>query len=158
MRRTLQFGTTAVAVCMTMAGLVAQTTSTATTGTSAQTGASKAGDKITISGCVERADQVASPAATAGTTVDSLSFVLVNMPPQQVGTTGSAGAPNRDASMEKGYRLDGEVEKLNPHVGHKVEIAGTVVEAATTNAAASLANGPKVKVKSIKMLSETCAR
>jgi len=142
---------------MAVAGLVAQTSSTPTTGTSAQTSASKAGDKITISGCVERADQVASP-ASAGTTVDSLSFVLINAPSQTVGTSGSAEAGRRDASMDKGYRLDGEVEKLNPHVGHKVEIAGTVVEPAATNAAASSANGPKVKVESIKMLSETCAR
>ena len=157
MRTTLQFGTTAVAVCMGVAGLVAQTTPTATSG---QASAAKAGDKITISGCVERADQVATPAA-ASTTADSLSFVLVNTPPQQVGTTGSAGAANREASMDKGYRLDAEAGKLTPHVGHKVEIAGTVLEPATASGAASApsaANGPKVKVDSIKMLSETCAR
>ena len=153
MRTTLQFGTTAVAVCMTVAGLVAQTTSTATSG---QTSAPKAGDKVTLSGCVERADQVAAP-ASAGTTVDSLSFVLINTP-QQVGTTGSAGAPSKEASMDKGYRLDAEAGKLTPHVGHKVEIAGTVVEPAMTTGTASAANGPKVKVDTIKMLSETCAR
>jgi len=157
MRTTLQFGMTAVAVCMGVAGLVAQTTSTATSGTPGQTTASKAGDKVTISGCVERADQVATP-ASAGTTVDSLSFVLINTPPQQVGTTGSTGAANRETSMDKGYRLDAEVGKLNPHVGHKVEIAGTVMEPAMASGAASAANGPKVKVDSIKMLSETCAR
>jgi hypothetical protein len=157
MRTTLQFGTTAVAVCMAIAGLAAQTTSTATTGGSAPTNASKAGDKITISGCVERADQVAPP-ASAGTTADSLSFVLISTPPERVGTTGSAGAENRGASMDKGYRLDAEVGKLNPHVGHKVEIAGTVVEPAAATGAASAANGPKVKVDSIKMVAETCAR
>ena len=162
MRTTLQFGMTAVAVCMGVAGLVAQTASTPTSVTSGQTTAAKAGDKVTISGCVERADQVATP-ASAGTTVDSLSFVLINTPPQQVGTTGSTGAANRETSMDKGYRLDAEVGKLNPHVGHKVEIAGTVVEPAMTSGAASAANasaanGPKVKVDSIKMLSETCAR
>jgi hypothetical protein len=104
---------------------------------------------------VERADQVASP-ATVGTTVDSLSFVLITAAPQTTGTSGNAA--RRGAPMDKGYRLDAEVGKLNPHVGHKVEIAGTVVEPATTNGAASSANGPKVKVDSIKMLSETCAR
>ena len=157
MKATLQFGTTALAVCMAVAGLVAQTSSTPASGTPAQTGAAKQGDKITISGCVERADQVGSP-SSAGTTVDSLSFVLINTPSQTVGTSGSAEAGRRGASMDKGYRLDAAVEKLNPHVGHKVEIAGTVVEPAATNAAASSANGPKVKVESIKMLAETCAR
>jgi hypothetical protein len=139
---------------MAIAGLAAQTTSTATTGGSAPT---NAGDKITISGCVERADQVAPP-ASAGTTADSLSFVLISTPPERVGTTGSAGAENRGASMDKGYRLDAEVGKLTPHVGHKVEIAGTVVEPAAATGAASAANGPKVKVDSIKMVAETCAR
>jgi hypothetical protein len=147
----------AVAVCVAAAALVAQTSSPTTTASSARKNGSKAGDKITISGCVERADQVASSAAV-GTTVDSLSFVLINTPPQAAGTSGVAGSPRRDASMDKGYRLDAEVGKLNPHVGHKVEIAGTVVEPATTTGAASSANGPKVKVESIKMLSETCAR
>jgi len=155
MSTAVRFGTTAVAVCLAAAGLVAQTTS-AGTQTTAQSG-SKAGDKITISGCVERADQV-PPTTTPATTVDSLSFVLINAAPQTTGTSGSAGAARSEASMDKGYRLDGDVGKLNPHVGHKVEIAGTVVEPATTNGAASSANGPKVKVESIKMLSETCAR
>ena len=158
MRTALQLGTTAVAVCVAAAGLVAQTTSTATAGTSsAHRSGSKAGDKITVSGCVERADQVASSTAP-GTTVDSLSFVLINTAPQTAGTSGGAGAARREASMDKGYRLDADVAKLNPHVGHKVEITGRVVEPATTNGAASSANGPKVKVESIKMLSETCAR
>ena len=135
---------------LTAAALVAQTTTTP----QPQTTTTKAPEKITITGCVERADQMAA-ASSLGTTTDSLHFVLINIPAPAVGTSGAKpGAP----SMDKGYRLDADVEKLNPHVGHKVEIAGTVVEAATTNAAASSANGPKVKVESIKMLAETCAR
>jgi hypothetical protein len=157
MRTTRGLATTAVAMCMMAAGVAAQTSSGTASPTSTAQSRSKAGDKITISGCVERADQV-PPATTPATTVDSLSFVLLNAAPQTAGTSGTSGAARSDASMDKGYRLDGEVSKLNPHVGHKVEIAGTVVEPATTNGAASSANGPKVKVDSIKMLSETCAR
>jgi len=109
-------------------------------------------DKITITGCVERADQVASPTATLGTTVDSLTFVLRSVPSETAGTSGTRPA------ADKGYRLDGDVAKLNPHVGHKVEINGFVIEPAATSGAASSGEGPKVKVESIKMLSETCAR
>jgi hypothetical protein len=157
MRTALRVGTTAVAVCLAAVSLAAQTTPTAGSQTSRGKAGSKAGEKITISGCVERADQVA-PATTPAATVDSLSFVLINAAPQTAGTSGTAGTARSAASMDKGYRLDAEVGKLNPHVGHKVEIAGTVVEPATTNGAASAANGPKVKVDTIKMLSETCAR
>jgi len=134
------------------AALAAQTATAAPQ----QKPSTKAPEKITITGCVERADEVAS-ATTPGTTVDSLSFVLINLPSSGVaGTTGVRG--NSSAAADKGYRLDADVAKLNPHVGHKVEITGFVDEPAMTNAAASAANGPKVKVETIKMISETCGR
>jgi hypothetical protein len=127
------------------AAFAAQTT------TPPQQTAAKGPEKITITGCVERADQMAS-AGTLGTTVDSLSFVLINIPPS--GTAGTAGTKG----TEKGYRLDADQAKLNPHVGHKVEISGFVDEPATTNGAAASADGPKVKVETIKMIAETCGR
>ena len=134
------------------AALAAQTT----TATPQQPTKSNTPDKITITGCVERADQMTSGASTLGTTVDSLSFVLVNIPPS--GTVGTSGVKGSAATMEKGYRLDADVAKLNPHVGHKVEITGYVNEPAATNGEAASANGPKVKVESIKMIAETCGR
>ena len=134
------------------AALAAQTT-TATPQPQTSTTTS---EKITITGCVERADQMSSAgASTLGTTVDSLSFVLVDMPASgAAGTSGVKGS----ASTDKGYRLDADVAKLNPHVGHKVEISGYVDEPAATNGAANSVNGPKVKVESIKMIAETCGR
>jgi hypothetical protein len=133
------------------AALAAQTAAA----TPQQNPSNKAPDKITVTGCVERADQLSSGASTLGTTVDSLSFVLVTVPP--AGTVGTSGVKG-SSTMEKGYRLDASVEKLNPHVGHKVEISGYVDEPAATNGAAASVNGPKVKVESIKMIAETCGR
>ena len=134
------------------AALAAQTT----TATPQPQASPKTPEKITITGCVERADQMSSAGtSTLGTTVDSLSFVLVDMPPSgAAGTSGVKGRPSTD----KGYRLDADVAKLNPHVGHKVEISGYVDEPAATNGAANSVNGPKVKVESIKMIAETCGR
>ena len=130
------------------ATLAAQTT----TAEPRQQTANKTPEKITITGCVDRADQMAS-AGTVGTTVDSQSFVLITVPPAS-GVAGTSGTKGSD----KGYRLDADTAKLNPHVGHKVEITGVVDEAASTNAAAGSANGPKVKVDTIKMIAETCGR
>jgi hypothetical protein len=130
------------------ATLAAQTT----TAEPRQQAANKTPEKITITGCVERADQMAS-AGTVGTTVDSQSFVLITVPPAG-GVAGTSGTKGSD----KGYRLDGDKEKLNPHVGHKVEITGALDEAASTNAAAGSATGPKLKVDTIKMIAETCGR
>src|SRR5690349_1190601 len=123
------------------AALAAQTT----TATPQPQTSTKTPEKITITGCVERADQMASAgASTLGTTVDSLSFVLVDVPAS--GTAGTSGVKGSAPSTDKGYRLDADVSKLNPHVGHKVEISGYVDEPAATNVAANSVNGPKVKV------------
>jgi len=134
------------------AALAAQTT----TATPQPQTSTKTPEKITITGCVERADQMSSAGASSlGTTVDSLSFVLVDMPASgAAGTSGVKGS----SSTDKGYRLDADAAKLNPHVGHKVEISGYVDEPAATNGAANSVNGPKVKVESIKMIAETCGR
>jgi len=121
--------------------------------------------KITVTGCVERADQV-TPTGTAATTVDSLSFVLINAAkgsaadakPETRGTSGTAATPEQ-GSM---YRLDADLAKLNPHVGHKVELTGTLDAAGAPTAAnpapPSAANAPRLKVDTVKMLAETCAR
>ena len=117
--------------------------------------------EITITGCVERADQV-SAAVTAGTTVDSLSFVLIKATKGTAADAQAAGTSGTQAGTEKDsmYRLDAEVSTLNPHVGHKVEVRGTLVEAldSTVKSADQSAGAPRLKVDRVKMLSETCGR
>jgi len=117
--------------------------------------------EITLTGCVERADQVAA-AVTAGTTVDSLSFVLIKATKGTAADARAAGTSGTQASTEKDsmYRLDAEVSKLNPHVGHKVEVTGTLVGAvdSTMKSADPSAGGPRLKVDRLKMVSETCGR
>jgi hypothetical protein len=60
------------------------------------------------------------------------------------------------------YRLDTDDSKVSPHVGHKVEITGTVEEqpgtaqGTTGTTTATTANEPKLKVDSVKMISSTC--
>jgi hypothetical protein len=78
-----------------------------------------------------------------------------------VATSGSgAGAA---AGAKASYRLDGTESTLTPHVGHKVEITGTVEEqrsasAAAGGAASGSSNAPAamLKVDSVKMVSTTC--
>jgi hypothetical protein len=73
-----------------------------------------------------------------------------------------AGAPVATSGGAAGaakvsYRLDGTESTLTPHVGHKVEITGTVEER-PASAAAGGANAPAgtLKVDSVKMVSTTC--
>jgi len=125
-----------------------------------------------MSGCVERADQlIPAGGAPIASTADSLDFVLTHaeltdsphpVTPAPTGTAGRTAGGNGIGSM---YKLDGRLDTINPHVGHHVEITGTR-EASATDAKPpsanavnpSAANAPVIKVESLKMLSETCAR
>ena len=72
------------------------------------------------------------------------------------GTAGTAAPPATAIASE--YKLDADDAKLTPHLGHKVEITGTVEEAkgATQPPAASAANAPTLKVDNLKMVSPSC--
>jgi hypothetical protein len=124
---------------------------------------STAGERVTLIGCVERADQL-TPSATTAETADSQSFVLMKADaagataserPAAVGTSGGVGPM---------YRLVGKTSDLNTHVGQKVEVTGTRDVSEAANAAAQAANAtnptaahaPRLRVESVKMLAETC--
>jgi len=110
---------------------------------------------------VERADQVAG-STTAAATVDSLTFMLIHAEKgtaadtQPTGTSGTKGE-----HKETSYRLDGDIATLNPQVGHKVEVTGSLAAGAAPTASVeppSPSNAPQLKVAHIKVVSETCAR
>lgn len=115
---------------------------------------------ITVSGCVAKAEAAQTPTGTAGAagaTAKAAKFVLSDAALASSGTAGTAGAPATAIASE--YKLDGDDAKLTPHVGHKVEITGTVEEAkgaATQAPAASAANAPTLKVESVKMVAPSC--
>lgn len=130
---------------------------------------------VTMTGCVERADQLMTGGAnTLATSIDSLDFVLIRAkvsgaePSAPVGTAGSGGVPGASARPDdrigEMFRLDGETAMLNPHVGHQVEVVGTRTganPARDPRASAStptLATAPTVRVESVKMIAETCPK
>jgi hypothetical protein len=139
--------------------------------TPSSSSASAAADRVTVTGCIERADQVATNPAHPGDP-DSLQYVLVrpaaeqtssNASPAPTGTTGTAGAGAESRVM---YRLSGDQQKLNPHVGHKVEIVGTPSPMAETGRATAGATGasapmpsgtaPGLTVENVRMVDATC--
>jgi hypothetical protein len=77
--------------------------------------------------------------------------------------SGTSGSSASSAPIASSYRLDAESSKLTPHVGHKVEITGTVEDAAAgagagagAGASAGAASSPKLKVDNVKMVAATC--
>jgi hypothetical protein len=114
-----------------------------------QTRSESAAGKITVSGCIEKAE---AP-ATAG-------FVLKDVTPSS-GSSSAGGAVGTSGTKASEYRLDAESAQLTPHVGHRVEIVGTSAPMADSSAARSAEPGakpapPSLKVESIKMVSQNC--
>ena len=161
--------TTWIATCTAMAFGLA-TALVAQTPTPSQTSPSSSSAKtITVSGCVQRAAQ--APTGTSGSASASrdseVKFLLTSAAMSSSATTGTAGtagaagtagtAPSSTAVASE-YRLDADDAKLTPHVGHKVEISGTVESSAgaTQAPSASAANAPKLKVDAVKMVAATC--
>jgi len=129
---------------------------------SANAGRANADKKVTISGCIER--QPASAAAVTG--APSMPFMLTNASAAGAGAPVATSGSAAGGAAKVSYRLDGTESTLTPHVGHKVEITGTVEEQRPASAAAggasASANALKVdpaatlKVDSVKMVSTTC--
>jgi hypothetical protein len=120
-------------------------------------------DEITVTGCIEQSQAQAStgePAATgtsgkASGTSKISKFVLTN--PKLQGA--SAGTPTRSTSSSSSasgamYQLDARDSKLSPHVGHQVEVTGSLKGGFTSSPSGPEA--PKLKVESVKMISTSC--
>jgi hypothetical protein len=120
-------------------------------------------DSITVEGCIQRsasASATAGAAGTAGSASSDSGFILASaMKP--AGTTGSTASSS--APIASSYKLDAEASKLTPHVGHKVEISGTVQPSSSSSSSASgsassssASAAPTLKVDNVKMIAATC--
>src|SRR2546422_1591861 len=73
------------------------------------------------------------------------------------GATGTSGSSAAAATIASTYRLDAADSMLSPHVGHKVEITGTLEDRgdsapSTSSATSSVPSAPKLKVDNVKMI------
>jgi hypothetical protein len=153
MRTSIWSATCAVILLGVTVGVLAQDPQTPATQSSATS--------ITVTGCVQKAQQNAtgtsgSSGAAMGT---ETKFVLTSAAlstPSAAGTSGASTPPSTAIASE--YRLDATDAKLSAHVGHKVEITGTVEKPTTAEQPppASAANSPILKVDKVKMLASTC--
>ena len=146
----LQSGMFAAVACAFTVSVSAQTTPPTGGVTQPAFGADK---KVTITGCLERSKE---SVATGNR------FVLNNIVPNAPAMTGAAGTSGSEkAPSASSYRLDAEDSKLSTHVGHKVEITGTIEErptspTGTTGATGSAPEAPKFKVEAVKMIASSC--
>ena len=125
-------------------------------GTAAQGGQARPqSNETTVTGCLQRsaASGATGTAGTAGAAAMT-PFILTSAMP-----SGSAGASTPSAAGTTGstYGLDGVSTELTPHVGHKVEITGTLERVPAAPGSPTSAPAQKLKVSSVKMISANCS-
>jgi len=104
------------------------------------------GNTVTVEGCIQKG-AAATPACTTGTTGSNASAFML--------TSAAKPATSKDtAPIASSYKLSADDSKLTPHVGHKVEISGTVEPPSASASAATAA--PTLKVDNVKMIAATC--
>jgi|SRR6478736_6470328 len=104
------------------------------------------GNTVTVEGCIQKG-AAATPAGTTGTTGSSASAFML--------TSAAKPATSKEtAPIASSYKLSADDSKLTPHVGHKVEISGTVEPPSASASAATAA--PTLKVDNVKMIAATC--
>jgi hypothetical protein len=157
MKTIVRSGTSAAFAMILTVGMAAQTTP--------QSGGSSMAKTITVTGCIQRAP--AGTTGTSGTTgatsASEPKFVLDHAAASPASPTGTSGAAPA-TPVTSTYRLNADDAKLTPHVGHKVEISGTVDTMATktspdssASSSAPSANGATLKVETVKMIAASCS-
>jgi hypothetical protein len=111
---------------------------------------------MTLTGCLQRAQPAPGGTSAAAGSMQP-KFVLASISPSPSSAAGTSGTSGTASE----YRLDYDEAKLTPHVGHKVEITGTVVPMSSTppsaaSAPSSTSNAPTLKVDNVKMIAATC--
>jgi hypothetical protein len=163
-----QIGLATATAAFLAASLAAQTPPP-TSAQSPQSRPNASPDSVTVTGCVQApstSSATSSPAGAAATPSYILADATIGSDrPTSTGTSGTAAtAPGSSSSMKPSYTLDGSDSDLKKHVGHKVEVTGTIDSASagnrptsTTGTAAQASNAPRLKVASIKMIAADCS-
>jgi hypothetical protein len=161
---------TAVCVAVAMIGLAAQ--DQAASSANRDQSASRDQNTITLTGCLAKGDSLGATGTTGTTppasrTTTSGQFVLNNAKMgSATSTTAAPGGTTAGAAGTSGssYILDGPESDFTRHVGHKVEITGTIDKSASSTPPSATATAPggsmaakeHVKVSAVKMISASC--
>jgi hypothetical protein len=123
-------------------------------------------NQLTVTGCIEQSQAQAStkepaPTGTSGKASGSAKgskFILTNpkLPgaPSAASSSSSSSSSSSASSSSGWYQLDARDSKLSPHVGHQVEVTGTLKGSSSSSASSS--DAPKLKVDNVRMISTSC--
>jgi len=170
----------AVATVFATLGASAQT-GQSTSSPTTQTPSQRAANQVTVTGCIQPSMPagVSGATGTSGTSGASMAgevaFTLTHAMPASTSSSSSASSEpasrpemptgtsgSSSASSGVTYRLKADSTQLSKHVGHKVEITGTLDESAHPSGSAISGGGttsaaPELKVEQIKMIAASCS-
>jgi hypothetical protein len=165
----------ALIACATTAGAAAQSTTT--------TSSKAADDKnmVTVTGCLHDGSGAAGASTTTASATGSGEYILADAmigrdsstAGSTTGTTGTTGttADRAMSASHTSYQLDGRDSELKNHIGHRIEVTGTVeansktgssaATSTTTSGSASTRSmdhgDQRLKVSSIRMIAADCS-
>jgi hypothetical protein len=126
-------------------------------------------DKITVTGCLKAAPQMASdtasdtasaanpnPTGTAGTTPPGATATAGVAADAKFILTSASASPAGAASTAQTYRLIANPTALGEHVGKKLELIGTLDPNSTPDPKDPSATAPALRVESGKIVAATC--
>ena len=180
-------------ILITSASTVALTATSQTAQTGSPSSAAAAPTALTLTGCLEQRPGAGLTPAYVLNNSMQVASTTPRMGDPRIGTVGSASSsnttpansasPNANAQGAAApapagtpafYTLDGRDHELSPHIGHRVEIVGTMVAAsastpapapnhtstpAATGTSGSAATPPTqtIQVTSVRMVAASCA-
>ena len=123
-------------------------------------------------GCINRAGQSGSIGGTAGmrpatpatagvlaNSSDPTNVFMLNgatLPDSTKETRAHAAAGHPPTALPAAYVLDGKAQDFEAHLGHRVEVTGTLVATNDGGPEATKSNVKHIQVASIRMLSPRC--
>ncbi|MQA30887.1 MAG: hypothetical protein GEU82_13815 [Luteitalea sp.] len=155
---------------MALRGLVVVLFAAASVGIQAQAPSQGAvappdGSKVSVEGCIQRAQRDGSVGGTGLGTTSSPNTAdrdANSSEPLDVFQLSDADRVPSDASDtgRTSYALDGNVPELAKHTGHRVQVTGTLAPPRTDGAPSSSAAAAgirRIRVDAVKMVSTTCS-
>jgi len=137
-------------------------------GCNARTGAERSANTVTVTGCVQSAEQGLGP----NDKKDVDRFMLTNANVAPTAGAASAAAPNDRAARDQprsdasappvtspsatAFTLDGKASELRQHLNHQVEITGRLEDTNAKSSSSATPDHQELRVDAVRMIAASC--
>src|SRR5262245_54868401 len=137
-------------------------------GCNARTGADRSANTVTVTGCVQSAEQ--GLGSNEKKDLDQFMLTNANVAPN-AGAASSAAPGDRAARDEArsdasappvtspsatAYKLDGKASELRQHVNHQVEVTGRLQDTAAKDSSSATPSRQELRVDALRMIAASC--